>query len=168
MNIKQKFKDEPIIISHHPACERFKEHRINIRGTDVCRGCLFVYPTLVITLILLNLLWVPSFLPFWGYMLLAFIFFSLNLLRKILHVKGSRSHNLSRISLGLAFGFSITSILKAPSITLTVIMIVIVLTIAIFYNVLNGINTLKICKTCPEYSIFPRCSGRYDASASHP
>ena len=37
-----------ILLSHHPNCEKFENHTLNIRGTRVCIGCLAFYPTFII------------------------------------------------------------------------------------------------------------------------
>ena len=43
---------KPIILSHHPSCERFENHTVTLFRKKICIGCLAFYPTLFISLIL--------------------------------------------------------------------------------------------------------------------
>lgn len=160
MSIKQWLKSEPFILAHHPACERFKDHIVKIRGVCICRGCLFVYSTAIVSLILFNLPGKPSLLPYWGYFVLSFLFFFFSVIRKFYPLKTNLGENISRIFLGLTLSLSITSAIKAPSFQIKITLIVIIIIVWSIYNGLNGMRTINICRKCPEYNTFPKCSGQ--------
>ena len=42
---------KPLLLSHHPNCDRFQNHVINIKGHRICFGCLIIYPTLILSII---------------------------------------------------------------------------------------------------------------------
>ena len=48
-----ELRNEPILLSHHPLCGRFSDHLLTIRGRKVCRGCITVYPTFAVMLVIL-------------------------------------------------------------------------------------------------------------------
>jgi hypothetical protein len=57
--LKLYFKGiKPLILSHHPSCEKFKDHTFKIGTKDYCIGCFIGYPFAiigVITIYILNL-----------------------------------------------------------------------------------------------------------------
>lgn len=159
MKLSDKLREEPIILSHHPSCDRFKDHVMNFRGIALCRGCFLVYPTTVIVLIILNLPIFPSFSSYITYFILSVIFFTINLIRKVLKIKNLWWQNFSRISIGISLAMAITSVLKAPSTSIQVILVIIIFSIAGIYNVINGFHNLRVCKSCEEHRDFPHCQG---------
>ena len=46
----------PLFLSHHPECERFKEHTINIGRIKLCIGCFVGYPTAILGIYMLSFL----------------------------------------------------------------------------------------------------------------
>jgi hypothetical protein len=52
---------DPIILSHHPLCGKFEGHFFHIRGRRVCIGCATVYPTAILTALLLSITSLDSF-----------------------------------------------------------------------------------------------------------
>lgn len=46
-------KLQPMLLSHHPDCDNFKEHTVNIHGLRLCRGCSIIYPSVLVSLGLL-------------------------------------------------------------------------------------------------------------------
>ena len=121
---------------------------------------MFVYPTLLISLILLNLPWTFNALPFWGYFIPALLLFLFNLLRKVFEIHSPILQNLTRMFLGLSMALAITTVITAPGIFLKVVLGISVFSLVVTYNLINGFKTLRICKTCKEYGDFPDCSGK--------
>ncbi|MEJ2280003.1 MAG: hypothetical protein P8Y70_19990, partial [Candidatus Lokiarchaeota archaeon] len=48
---------KPIILSHHPKCENFKDHTLNIGSRKFCIGCFVGYPSAIIGFLFL---WIIS------------------------------------------------------------------------------------------------------------
>ena len=44
----------PLMLSHHPECDRFKEHTLNFGKVHLCIGCFIGYPTAIIGIILIS------------------------------------------------------------------------------------------------------------------
>ena len=57
-DIQQGFKSVgPMILSHHPPCERYKNHTINIGRLKLCIGCTIGYTSAILTIILTKILY---------------------------------------------------------------------------------------------------------------
>jgi len=155
---------DPIILSHHPLCGKFEDHFFRIRGRHVCIGCATVYPSAIITALLLSATDQNSF----GIVFpIALSSFALNLLRVF-----DRRHRLSILFntlLGISLGTSILSAIHAPG-DLQPIVIIAGLAVAIVFAFLKGYRVLATCKSCERYDEFPYCHnpGSTGASGKHP
>jgi len=158
MGIRQWLMKEPILLSHHPLCERFEEHVVTIKGVPLCRGCLIVYPTAAAVLLSLYLLRMHLHLTHWEYLIASFVFFSVNAARKLLALKGAAVQNVSRACLGASLALAVMAVLRAPTFTSKAVVMTVVLASAITFNVVNGIKTLRTCRGCPDHANFPLCS----------
>ena len=160
--MKEAIAEEPLILAHHPFCPSFAGHTVRVRGYAVCLGCLFTYPAAVATLAVLLLLGYAGYPPtYQAAFAIGVVLFLIALARKAFDRGrfGQRVHMASRMVLGASLGFVLASVIYAPDRTVRVILIVIIVGVAVTYNVLNGRRTLRICKECSQYGDFPRCEG---------
>ena len=142
---------DPIILSHHPLCGKFEDHVFKIKGRHVCIGCATVYPSAIMTAILLLVLSSGSFAIAFP---LALSSFALNLTRFL-----SKSHRFSVLfnaSLGISLGASLLASIHAPE-DLQVVVVVFVLAVAISFSLVKGRRMLATCKSCERYREFPSC-----------
>lgn len=124
-------------------------------------GCLFTYPTLLFTLFTL---WVLSYLTELSYESLfatAVLLLAACIGRKIIIGEsiGKRAHIAFRMLLGVSLALAMMSILLATNSSIRLLLGVVTLMTAISYNVYNGFRTMRICKECAQYPLFPRCDG---------
>jgi len=160
--IKRAIRDDPIILAHHPFCDNFAGHTIQLRGNSVCLGCLFTYPSAVVTIVViiaLGYLGVSfSYIQLFG---AGVVLFLVALLRKALDIgrENQRLHIIFRMVLGVSLGLVLSSIIVSPDWTSRIVLIVIIVGVAIIYNVINGRRTMGICRSCEQYSEFPFCAG---------
>jgi hypothetical protein len=82
----------PLVLSHHPDCERFKGHTLNIGKIRLCIGCFVGYPTAIISILLISFFNLSSIIPYQlflpiGLGLLSTFFLSIINLTKIKVVK---------------------------------------------------------------------------------
>ena len=164
MNIKYKISRlrlllsdvKPLLLSHHPPCEKFDEHVYHIGNKKLCIGCFTYYPTVLITFVLTLLFVELTFynLAFLGF--IAFLFFTpitLNILGltkfKILKI-------LSKVSIGIGTGFYLVSVIFLPFflpihlIFQILVMIVLILMVNWFTGVIAYIRAIHIQKDCAE------------------
>ena len=61
----------PLLLSHHPQCDKFKNHTLNIKNVKLCIGCFIGYPSAILSLIFiitfnLNQIIAPIFFLLFG------------------------------------------------------------------------------------------------------
>ncbi len=153
----------PIMISHHPECERFKAHVFHCGRVKLCVGCFIAYPTGVLALTLfffirLDKIFSPLMLLF-----LAFIFnaFTLLSLTGLTRNKIIKSVQKGAIAVGVAFLLTWIkaiplSISLSTKITFSLSIIVVFLGVYNFKHVFTFLNT---CYHCPFIFQWWRCPG---------
>ncbi len=157
---RQKKPIEPIVLAHHPSCEKFSHHTFTFRGRKLCLGCFVMYPTAAVALACLLLVNSVSSLNYLALLVTSIALFGTNALRKIaLRDRIPQwGHVFFRIVLGITLALAIMSIIRAPG-DLVLPVAVLVAAVAATYNILNGFNTMNICRKCSQYTIFPHCEG---------
>ena len=160
--MKKAVQKEPFILSHHPSCEKFSHHMVDFRGYMLCMGCFFTYPAAILPIIIMHL---PPFRDLFDHTQLfglAIVFLSLNVGRKlILKDRISKNlHILFRNFLGICLGLVVMGLLAVPETDpLRWYYLIFVISVAVVYNLANGIKTMRTCKACEEYPNFPKCQG---------
>ncbi len=129
-------------------------------GRRLCLGCFVMYPSAAISLAILLL--INGFLPLNPIYLLiaAFILFGINAVRKVIFRDNFKKgvHFIFRIELGITLALAIMSIILTRG-NERLFTVILVLAVAIVYNVYNGKRNLDICKKCPQHAQFPKCEG---------
>jgi len=149
--LASKIDSDPIILSHHPLCGRFEDHVFRIRGRYLCIGCATVYPSALVTALLLLMVSPVSFAVIFP---IALSFFALNLMRFL-----SKNHRLSvlfNVSLGISLGAALFSAVYAPA-NLQLVVIFVELAVAISFSFLKGHRMFATCRSCQRYREFPAC-----------
>lgn len=150
--IVSRIDSDPIILAHHPLCGRFDDHVFRIRGRAVCLGCATVYPSALVTSLLLLIVGPVSFSVVFP---IALSFFALNLVRFVR--RGHRLSVLFNISLGISAGAAVFSGVYAPG-DLQLAVIASGLAVVVSFSFLKGRRVFATCKSCPRYREFPHCS----------
>lgn len=155
MNLRERIVSiidrDPIILSHHPLCGRFRDHIFKIRERYVCIGCATVYPSALATIIFAVITNLNSFSILFP---IALSSFGVNLIRI-----SDRSHRFSilfNLILGISLGTSFLSAIYASG-SYQLIVFIILISIASIFSFLKGYRVFAICRSCPGYSEFPYC-----------
>ncbi|MHA1272189.1 MAG: hypothetical protein ACTSVV_11600 [Promethearchaeota archaeon] len=106
----------PFLLAHHPDCDEFKGHTINIGKIHLCIGCFIGYPAAIISIIIIGTfniykLFQSEMLLFLGLILIATFSFSFIGLTKIMIIKIIQKF---AIGLGAAFLFWYIFLLPNP------------------------------------------------------
>lgn len=142
----------PIILSHHPLCGSFSDHYFSIRGRYFCKGCMTVYPTALVTLVVLLLFNLIAF-EFLFYS--SLILFILNCYRFI--IPRSEIVGLAmNAMLGVSLGSVILSLFYAPDSVRLPWTVFVFITVSVFVF-LKGLRVFNVCRQCPRYGSFPKC-----------
>jgi len=151
----------PLLLSHHPECEKFKDHTINIGKTKLCIGCFVGYPSAFIGIFILfltNLAFIISsqFLIIIGTFMMSVFFLS-----PLRLITNKKQKIFQKIIIGFGGAFLFWGIINLPNppyirIILTFCILVGILSILNFYH---GYNFLKKCYRCNLPFNWGRCSG---------
>ncbi|TFG18247.1 MAG: hypothetical protein EU530_09555 [Promethearchaeota archaeon] len=154
---------KPIITSHHPLCDQYKEHSFHLFGRDWCIGCYIGYPSGILMLLIgyltgLFQMLETSTLFITGASLMGSYILSVVGLTKIRWIK-----IFSKIPLGIGAAFLIAGLfsLSGPiwlSFLLSFLLIQIFLTII---NVKRALEMKKTCADCEYASNHDKCPGMH-------
>ncbi|MFW9987431.1 MAG: hypothetical protein ACFFC3_02130 [Candidatus Odinarchaeota archaeon] len=151
----------PLLLSHHPECERFKNHTLNIKRIRLCIGCFVGYPTALISILIigafkLNRLISPKYLLIFGIIFLtSFVLSPLNL-TKIKFIKV-----IQKFLIGLGSALIFWGIWSLPNSYLTnfTISFTVFLIIFLILNVYHTYSFYRICINCKTPFDWSKCSG---------
>lgn len=162
--IERLGETEPLLLAHHPTCEYYDHHTVDLYGYPVCMGCFVVYPVGVASLLALlvtrlTLPWLPVFdlatIAFYG---LGFALATPMLADKLLPGRRSGSTRMAAkasLAVGLAF-LAFPAVVRPTDRLLTALLFVGFLVPYVGYK---GLTVRDDCRGCPEYDDFPNCSG---------
>jgi len=152
---------KPLILSHHPDCDKFKNHTFKIRKSKLCIGCFVGYPTAILGILiiwvsnLLNLFVSVHFLSIGISLLSSFILSPLKL-TKIKSIK-----IIQKLLIGIGAAFMFWGVWSLPN-PFAFNFLLFFFTFGILIIILNGYHVYglyRICKKC-EYSFdWDACPG---------
>ncbi|MBP7087411.1 MAG: hypothetical protein KBA58_05060 [Methanomassiliicoccales archaeon] len=139
------------MLAHHPLCGRFDDHLLNIRGRKVCRGCVTVYPTFVVIMVLL-FMGRPEFMAAFVASLVSFTF---QLLRFLIPGRGWSIFFNTVLGSSLALA-AYSAIVCPPDLRLFVYPFIV--TVIVVFEFLKGRRMLRRCKECTSRASYPHCA----------
>lgn len=161
LRIISKWIDGPFRLSHHPMCSNFGGHTLNIFGKDVCRGCLFWYPGILLGLIIGLLFGLYDYNKYY----LAIIMFALiapTLLQLLLSIPRPVK-DVARLLLGISTGltFLVGIFPGHPDLLVRAIVIIVFLLAYIPLTVVRNNKNEAVCQSCSELPLRSdsKCSG---------
>lgn len=105
---------KPILLSHHPDCDKFSKHVYHVGKYKLCIGCFTYYPTIAITIIF-TLLFVDITLTNLVFLfLISFLFFLAVILNILKLTKTKFLKIISKILIGIGAGFFIVAAIFLP------------------------------------------------------
>ena len=162
--IERLGENEPLLLSHHPVCEYFAHHTVELYGQRVCMGCVVVYPTAFLTLLALVVgrVIVPD-LPLYGLQTTALIGVSIGLITPLVAGK------LSPVSLSarqriigkalLAVGLAVLAVPIVFRPTDRIVTAALFVGFLVPYVCYKALTVRDDCEGCPEADAFPNCTG---------
>ncbi len=151
----------PLLLSHHPECEKFKEHTFKIKNYKVCIGCSVGYLTAIITLIIINFLNLIKIIDSQYFLILGLIFLGTFILGPLHIINSKKVKTLQKILIGIGTIFIISwigTLPNSPKINLILIFIVICIVLWVL-NVYHGYGFFNTCKKCDTPMDFENCPG---------
>lgn len=151
----------PLLLSHHPACESFKGHTINIKKIRLCIGCFVGYPTAVLGIILIDLLNLDMIISSEIFLILGIIFISSFFLSLLNLIRNKALKILQKFLIGLGASFLFWGIMLLPNPKILNIWIAF-MTLSFLIGLLNIYHTYTFYRNCAKCEIpfdWARCDG---------
>ena len=162
----QKIKDfywafQPIFWTHHPLCEKFKNHTFHLFNKDLCIGCFIGIPSSIIMLIIGNLFSIFNSLSSEILFKTSLILMSFYLLSLFGLTRTKTLKIISKIPIGIGAAFFIAWIFSLK-IGLFYKYFFTFIFIQLFLFIINAIRGLKMiikCKKCEYKKDWDNCPG---------
>jgi len=149
-----------LLLSHHPSCGRFGHHVVRIMGRDVCMGCLFVYPSASVTVLVLLFLAPVVHFSYLHVFALGCALFAIAVARRAFWtgLRNKLVHISFRTMLGISFGSVVMAVVMAPGLMVRVGLSLVVIGTWAAYQLYGWTAMVASCRRCPGYRDFPRCA----------
>ncbi|MHA1819804.1 MAG: hypothetical protein ACTSU2_10615 [Promethearchaeota archaeon] len=152
---------KPIILSHHPMCDKFKDHTFRAFGKDLCIGCFITYPTIIIVLIIG---YIFKFFNPENYATLikhGFWFLSVYILSIVGLTKNKKVKILSKIVIGLGLAQILAGFWYMPLPKWLNIVVIILFSqgLSTIMNIKRVLEMNKICDKCEWKRDWEHCPG---------
>jgi len=151
----------PLLLSHHPECDKFNNHTINIGKLRFCIGCFIGYPTAILGIFLIDILNISNIIPT-DYFLIISIFLISTFFMSPLHLTRVKFVKIiQKFLIGLGSSFLFWWIWSLPNPPLTNYFIFIY-TFSIILGVLNFYHVwgfLSKCYKCDTPFSWGKCNG---------
>jgi hypothetical protein len=103
--IMYAFSFWPLILSHHPVCDRFSGHTLNIGRIRFCIGCFIGYPTALLGIFLIEFFKISNLIPYENFLWIGIIFLSTFILSLLNLTKIKIIKIIQKIIIGLGASF---------------------------------------------------------------
>jgi len=153
----------PLLLSHHPECEKFYNPTINIgKKVRLCIGCFIGYPVAILGIFLLPLFNITSLIPIDYFLLISIILLATFILSPLKLTENKTVKILQKALIGLGSSFLYWYIMTRPNPRIVNIVIFYfsfgaILSILNIYHVLGFILT---CYKCETPFLWGSCDGQ--------
>ncbi|TFF63402.1 MAG: hypothetical protein EU521_01890 [Promethearchaeota archaeon] len=151
---------KPILLSHHPNCEKFSDHVYHIGKYKFCIGCFTFYPTIAVT-ILFSILFIDLTITNLVFIMVISNVFFLPLILNFLGLTKYKALKVfSKISIGIGVGLWLVAVLFLPF--HIILKILFLLQVNFFVGVIAYIRANHIkkdCLKCEYHSDWENCPG---------
>jgi hypothetical protein len=142
----------PLLLSHHPECDKFNNHTLNIGKVRLCIGCFVGYPIAILGIFLIPLLKISSVIPVDDFLIISIVLLATFILSplKLTNIKVIKIIQKALIGLGSSFLFWYIMTRPNPqyvNILTFYISFTLILGILNFYHALGFIMKCYKCET---------------------
>lgn len=151
----------PFFLSHHPECERFKEHTLNLGKLKLCIGCFIGYPTAVCVFFLIRILNLHILFSTQPFFILSLIFLGTFFLSPLNLAKYKKIKIFQKFLIGMGTAMLFNWIMERPFsyfINLRTAFIVFYMLLTLL-NIYHAYGILGSCYVCETPFNWGKCSG---------
>ena len=151
----------PFFLSHHPECESFKEHTLNLGKVKLCIGCFIGYPTAICAFFLIRILNLHRLFSTQPSFILSLIFLGTFFLGPLNLTKYRKIKIFQKILIGMGVAMLFNWIMERPFsyfINLRTAFIIFYI-LLIILNLYHAYGILGSCYACKTPFNWGKCSG---------
>ena len=152
---------KPILTSHHPLCDQFKNHTFNISGREFCIGCFIGYPSGIIVLLVGYLFNIFQFMQTGLLWIIGFILISIYIASTFHSSDAKKIKIFSKVFMGSGVAFLIAAIFSYSWDLwikfLTIFVVINIILGLLSFKRLKGIK--KTCTNCEWKNNWRDCPG---------
>jgi hypothetical protein len=142
----------PFFLSHHPECESFKEHTINLGRVKLCIGCFVSYPTAIFAFFLIRILNLHFLFSTQPFFILSLIFLGTFFLSPLNLTKYKKIKIIQKFLIGIGVAIMFNWIMERPysyfiNIRTAFIVFYILLTLLNIYHAYGILGSCYKCET---------------------
>jgi hypothetical protein len=142
----------PLLLSHHPECEKFHNHTLNLGKVRLCIGCFVGYPIAILGMFLIPLLRIQLVISYDYFLLISIILLATFIMSPLKLTKNKTIKIIQKALIGLGSSFLFWFIMTRPNPRAVNIFIFYfsfgaILGILNIYHVLGFVMTCYKCET---------------------
>ena len=151
----------PLILSHHPECERFEGHTIKIGKYGLCIGCFVGYPSVIIGLIFIRIFNLGRIIPPILFLTLGIAFIASFIASPLNLTKNKSIKIIQKIIIGIGSSFLFWWVLDLPiNINSKFILFLVIFgSLLSLFNLHHIYSFYRTCKKCQTPFKWATCSG---------
>lgn len=150
----------PMILSHHPPCETYKNHTINIGRVKLCIGCFIGYSSAILTILLVKILHDQNSFNLIPILILGIILSLAQLLSLTSLTERKSIKIMQKFLIGTGSGFIIIFLYLTINLPVTFKLVLIYIVISILVipiGILHYRTSAKTCEKCKIKDIPGKC-----------
>ena len=150
----------PLLLSHHPNCSKFENHVFHVGKIKICAGCSVVYPTILVSMIVVYIMNLYVIMPF-EFLLFTGILFSIP---RIAIIPKNNVRKAFKTMINLAFGMGV-SLCIFGIFTLPFLLIVNLVIFILFFFLMGFVSyshfkkIITTCNSCIYHRKWSACPG---------
>ncbi len=151
----------PFFLSHHPECEKFKNHVIKCGNQGLCIGCFIGYPTAFLAFMIFRILNISNIISSNSIIIISLIFLTTFFLSPLNLIKGKRLKILQKFIIGIGAALLFYWIMELPNSRKTNLLIgfIILNFLLTSLNLYHVYGFLKTCYKCESPFDWGNCTG---------
>ena len=151
----------PLFLSHHPECDKFNNHTLNIGKVRFCIGCFVGYPIAILGIFLIPLFKIPQLIPYDYFLLISIILLATFIMSPLKLTKNKKIKILQKALIGLGSSFLFWYIMTRPNPRIVNIFIFYISFGAILgiLNIYHVLGFVMKCYACETPFLWGSCGG---------
>lgn len=151
----------PFLLSHHPECDKFNNHTLNVGKVRFCIGCFVGYPIAILGMFLIPLLRIQLLIPYDYFLIISIILLATFIMSPLKLTENKTIKIIQKALIGLGSSFLFWYIMTRPNPRIVNIFIFYISFGAIIsiLNIYHVLGFVMKCYKCETPFLWGSCGG---------